>query len=96
MDVVQEIDELVEEPLVEESVVFQVGDNVRISGNEQVGTILAINNETASIDIRGITVKTNLNRLTLMPKMAKKKAKVEAAEDKAEKADEEVNEEKKD
>ncbi len=78
MDVVQEIDELVEEPLVEESVVFQVGDNVRISGNEQVGTILAINNETASIDIRGITVKTNLNRLTLMPKMAKKKAKVEA------------------
>ncbi|MBQ6559325.1 MAG: Smr/MutS family protein [Erysipelotrichaceae bacterium] len=77
-DVVEEIDELVEEPAKEEPVVFQVGDNVRISGNEQVGTILAINNDTASIDIRGITVKTSISKLTLMPKIAKKKAKVEA------------------
>ncbi|MBR4461009.1 MAG: Smr/MutS family protein [Erysipelotrichaceae bacterium] len=77
-EVVDEIDELVEEPAKEEPVVFQVGDNVRISDNEQVGTILSINNDTVSIDIRGITVKTKIDRLTLMPKTTKKKAKVES------------------
>ncbi len=77
-EVVQEIEDLVEEPIKEEKTVFQVGDNVRISDNEQVGTILSISNDIAAIDIRGLTVKTNLSKLTLMPKIAKKKARVEA------------------
>ncbi len=77
-EIVQEIDELVEEPVKEEPVVFQVGDNVRISGNEQIGTIISISNDTAAIDIRGITVKTSLSKLSLMPKTLKKKVRIEA------------------
>ena len=78
-DIIAEIDEMVEEPVKEEKVIFQPGDNVRISDNEQVGTILSISNDTATVDIRGITVKTDVSRLTLMPKVQqKKKAKVEA------------------
>ena len=78
-DVVNEIADMVEEPPKEEPVVFQPGDNVRISDNEQVGTIISISNDTATVDIRGITVKTDIGRLTLMPKTEKKKkAKVEA------------------
>jgi len=56
---------------------FNVGDNVRIKDNEQIGTILAINGNNATIDIRGITIKTKLSDLTLMPKMQKKKVTTE-------------------
>jgi len=56
---------------------LKVGDNVRIKDNEQIGTILSINGNNASIDIRGITVKTKLNDLTLMPKIKTKKVVVE-------------------
>ena len=72
-DIVKEIDDLSQKDnIVVEKVEFSIGDNVRIKDNEQVGTIIDTNGETAKIDIRGLTVKTSLSDLTLMPKTVKK------------------------
>lgn len=72
INAIKEIEELSSVVIQEEKVVFNVGDNVRISENEQIGTILQINSNKATIDIRGITVKADLNDLKLMPKIQKK------------------------
>ncbi|MBR3250522.1 MAG: Smr/MutS family protein, partial [Erysipelotrichaceae bacterium] len=55
---------------------FKIGDNVRIKDNEQIGIITDINNNNATISIRGLTVKAKLNDLTLMPKTKKQETKV--------------------
>ena len=78
--VVEEIEDLKKEKKIEKKKDhFEVGDNVRISDNEQVGTIISLSKDKATISIRGLTVKANISDLTLMPKMKKKEAKVTAA-----------------
>lgn len=74
--VIDEIDSLIVEEKIDEEVTFNVGDNVRVGDNEQVGTIISLNNETATVDIRGLTVKVKTSELTLMPKVLKKQTKV--------------------
>ena len=76
-NIVQEIEELVEIDNKEEDIVeFKIGDNVRIKDNEQIGIITDINNDQVTINIRGLTIKTNINDLTLMPKTIKTETKV--------------------
>ena len=71
--IIKEIDELINDKNIQkEEVVFSIGDNVRIKDNEQIGTIIELQGNKASIDIRGITVKTDLSDLSLMPKTQKK------------------------
>ena len=79
-EVVNEIEELAVAPVEvkEEPVELKVGDHVRISGNEQIGVITSINKENAAVDIRGITVKTKLSDLTLIPITQKQETKVYA------------------
>ena len=72
---VEEIESLITEEK-EIPVEFNVGDNVRVGDNEQVGTIIELNNDTASVDIRGLKVKVKTSQLTLMPKVLKQKTKV--------------------
>ncbi|MBR5754835.1 MAG: Smr/MutS family protein, partial [Erysipelotrichaceae bacterium] len=72
---VEEIESLITEEK-ETPVEFNVGDNVRVGDNEQVGTIIELNNDTASVDIRGLKVKVKTSQLTLMPKVLKQKTKV--------------------
>ncbi len=55
---------------------FEIGDNVRIRDNEQIGTIISISKDKATVNMRGLTVKADIRDLTLMPKMKKKEAKV--------------------
>ena len=74
--IIEEIEELATEDIKEEKVEFKVGDNVRIKDNEQIGVITGMNNETATISIRGLTVKAKLSDLTLMPKVKKQETKV--------------------
>ncbi|MBO7697985.1 MAG: Smr/MutS family protein, partial [Erysipelotrichaceae bacterium] len=74
--IVNQIEELSTEEVKEEKVEFAVGDNVRIKDNEQIGVITNIANETATISIRGLTVKAKLSDLTLMPKVRKQETKV--------------------
>ena len=74
--VIEQIQELSSEDVKPEKVEFNVGDNVRIKDNEQIGVISALNNETATISIRGLTVKARLSDLTLMPKTKKPETKV--------------------
>lgn len=76
-EVIKEIEGFKEEKEVEEEKVeFKVGDNVRIKDNEQVGIINSINGENVVVSIRGLTVKTKLDDLTLMPKVIQNKTKV--------------------
>ena len=78
--VVEEIEELKKEKKIEKKKDhFEVGDNVRISDNEQIGTILSISKDKATISVRGLTVKADIKDLSLMPKMKKKEARVTAA-----------------
>ena len=76
--VIEEIEELIDDNYIEEEkeIVFEVGDNVRIKDNEQIGQIIELKNNIASISIRGLTVKTDIKDLTLMPKTIKKETKV--------------------
>lgn len=73
---IEQIEELSTEDIKEEKVEFKIGDNVRIKDNEQIGIITDINNNNATISIRGLTVKAKLNDLTLMPKTKKQETKV--------------------
>ena len=74
--IISEIEELSTEEVKEEKIEFKAGDNVRIKDNEQIGVISSINNDTATISIRGLTVKAKLNDLILMPKIRKHETKV--------------------
>ena len=75
--VIKEIEQLMddEDEIVEE-VEFKVGDNVRVGDNEQIGEIISINNDIATVSIRGLSVKANISKLTLMPKIKKQQTKV--------------------
>ena len=75
--IIKEITELINEPIVESKIELKVGDNVRIKDNEQVGTIIDIHDNNATINLRGITIKTKLDDLTYMPKIEKKNTYVE-------------------
>ena len=76
-NIIEEIEELIDEkPIKEEIVEFNIGDNVRIKDNEQIGTITDINNDQATISIRGLTIKTRISDLILMPKVVKNETKV--------------------
>lgn len=79
-EVVEQIDKLavLPEEKQEETVEFKVGDHVRISDNEQIGIITSIQKENAAVNIRGITVKTKISDLTLIPIKAKQETKVYA------------------
>ena len=70
--VIKEIEELYVDKTIDEEVVFEIGDNVRINDNEQIGIINSIENDYASINLRGITVKAKLTDLKKMPKVVKK------------------------
>ncbi len=65
-----------EETVREEKREFEVGDNVRIKDNEQIGVITAVNGEQATVDVRGLTVRTKTKDLILMPKIKKQETKV--------------------
>ncbi len=56
---------------------FSVGDFVRINNNEQIGQITDIKNDNVTINLNGITIKTNVLDLTKMPKVSKKSTYVE-------------------
>ena len=72
--VVRQIEELKDEPEpVVEKKEIAVGDNVRIKDNEQIGKVMEIRGNKASVNMRGITVKANLEDLTYMPKIEQKK-----------------------
>ena len=78
--IVEQIEELKQEKKVEKKKVhFEVGDNVRIGDNEQIGTIISLSKDKATISMRGLTVKADIRDLTLMPRMKKKEAKVTTA-----------------
>ncbi|MBQ1508988.1 MAG: Smr/MutS family protein, partial [Erysipelotrichaceae bacterium] len=68
--VVKEIEELVsyEEVPKETEEVPEVGDNVRINDNEQIGVLEEIRGDRAVVNVRGIKVRTTLNSLRKMPK----------------------------
>ena len=51
---------------------FEVGDNVKVGDGDRIGTIISINNKKVEVDVNGISVKTELNNLTKMPKVNKK------------------------
>lgn len=70
--IVEEIESLVIDKQIEEKETFEVGDNVRIYDNEQIGIITNIENDYATINLRGITVKAKLIDLKKMPKITKK------------------------
>ena len=53
-----------------------MNDNVRIKDSEQIGVITQIQNDSVTVSIRGLTIKTKKADLTLMPKTQKKKTKV--------------------
>ena len=75
--VIKEIDELInDEDDTQEEIEFKVGDNVRIGDNEQIGQIISINNDIATVSLKGLSVKVNTNKLTLMPKTKKQETKV--------------------
>ena len=75
--VVKQIEELrTEEKEVEKPVEFHVNDNVRIKDSEQIGVITQIQNDSVTVSIRGLTIRTKKADLTLMPKTVKKKTKV--------------------
>lgn len=78
-NIIKQINELKIDSLEQEEkeIKFNIGDNVRIKDNEQIGTITDIKNDIISINVRGITVKTNKNKLTLMPKIKAHKVYVE-------------------
>ena len=78
-NIVKQINELKIDSLEQEEkeIKLNIGDNVRIKDNEQIGTITDIKNDIISINVRGITVKTNKNKLTLMPKIKAHKVYVE-------------------
>ncbi|MBQ1533206.1 MAG: Smr/MutS family protein [Erysipelotrichaceae bacterium] len=79
-EVVDEIEDLAVLPPEEkeENVELKVGDHVRISDNEQIGVLTSINKENATVDIRGITIKTKLSDLTLIPVVQKQETRVYA------------------
>ncbi len=72
--VVRQIEELKDEPepAVEKKEIA-VGDNVRIKDNEQIGKVMEIRGNKVSVNMRGITIKANLEDLTYMPKVEQKK-----------------------
>ena len=77
--VIEEIEHLYSEKKSEEEIIeFNVGDNVRIKDNEQIGIIDAINKDTATVNVRGLTIKVKLDDLILMPKIKKQETKVTA------------------
>ncbi|MBR4470748.1 MAG: Smr/MutS family protein [Erysipelotrichaceae bacterium] len=79
--VIEQIEELKSDETVkteEEKHVFEVGDNVRIKDNEQVGVISAINKDQATVNVRGLTIKVKISDLILMPKIKKAQTKVTA------------------
>ncbi|MBR5341566.1 MAG: Smr/MutS family protein [Erysipelotrichaceae bacterium] len=77
--VIEEIENLYSEKKPEEEIIeFNVGDNVRIKDNEQIGIIDAINKDTATVNVRGLTIKVKLDDLILMPKIKKQETKVTA------------------
>ena len=77
--IVKEIEELKVEGINDEfeDDSFEVGDNVRIADNEQIGFIEEINNDRAIVNIRGIKVNANLSKLKKMPKVKKTQKYVE-------------------
>lgn len=76
-NIINEIEELIDIKQEEdEEIVFNIGDNVRIKDNEQIGIITDLNNDLATINIKGLTVKTNIKDLKLMPKTIKNDTKV--------------------
>ena len=75
--VIEEIEALKNEKVPEEEKpVFEVGDNVRIRENEQVGIISALNKDQATVNVRGLTIKVNTDDLILMPRIKKQETKV--------------------
>ncbi|MDO4940959.1 MAG: Smr/MutS family protein [Erysipelotrichaceae bacterium] len=72
---INKIEEVVQEsiakPVVSEEIEekIEVGDNVRINDNEQIGTIVEIRNNNVVVNVRGINVKTTINNLKKMPKI---------------------------
>ena len=76
--IVEEIEEMISEPVIEEKVELQVGDNVRIKDNEQVGIITDISGNYATVQVRGLTIKTKIDDLTWMPKVKKQETKITA------------------
>lgn len=71
--ILKELDELIIENNLE-NIQFNVGDNVRILENEQIGIITSLNGDIATIDLKGLTIKSNIIDLKLMPKLNNKKA----------------------
>ena len=74
--IIEEIRDLSVSEIKEEKVEFAVGDNVRIKENEQIGVINQINNDVATVLVRGLTIKVKLNDLILMPKVKKQETRV--------------------
>ena len=72
--IINEINNLIDNEQIQEEIIeFHVGDNVRVKDNEQIGSIISIKNDIATVSIRNLTVKANINDLILMPKQVKTK-----------------------
>lgn len=76
-DTISEIESLSSPIISNEKIEFKIGDNVRINENEQIGSIIDINGDKATINLHGITIKTSINDLTLMPKIENRKRFIE-------------------
>jgi len=55
---------------------IEIGDNVRIKDNEQIGSVLSIRNDDVMVEIRGMKVRTKMSELTKMPKLKKTKIEI--------------------
>lgn len=67
--IIEEIDDLnINEKEVAEERKFELLDNVRIEGNNQIGFISEINGDNVTVNIKNISIKTKLNKLTFISK----------------------------
>ena len=72
-NILNDIEDLkIEEELIEKHE-FEVGDNVRIMGNNQLGFISEINDDNVTVNIKNISVKTKLDKLEFVGKRIKEK-----------------------
>ena len=75
-DIIKNIESLIEDDNdVQDEI--NVGDNVRIKNNEQIGVVTSLKEDKATINLNGLTIKANVSDLTIMPKITKKEKYVE-------------------
>lgn len=71
ISIIKELDNLKSE-VINEEVNYEIGDNVKVGEGDRIGTIISINNNKVDVNVNGLTIKTNIDNLTKMPKIVKR------------------------